>query len=75
MCELMLSTKKQENLEFIVYNLTFANSKKEFSTNEILLMLEEKKLEFERNKLENLFKKWMDIGIIYEDLNKYKVAR
>lgn len=70
MCNIIISN---QSLEFIVYNIVFSEISGKFTTDSIYNKLQENNISAEKNELKNLFEKWLECGLIFEDAKSYIV--
>lgn len=75
MCNMLISKHKDYSteLEFIVYNVVFSETGGKFTTDFVYQQLINHKIQTDKHKLELLFGKWADYGLIFEDVNEYVI--
>lgn len=72
MCNILLSSKMNNaELEFIVYNIAFAETSGRFTSEFIHSQLLNYEIEAEKHVLEVFFKKWLDLGLIFDNAEEY----
>lgn len=71
MCKMRVS--EQTNLEFIIYNLVISEITGKITTDSIYQQLQNNKISIYKNKLNGLFSKWTDDGLLFDNYNEYIV--
>lgn len=71
MCKMRVS--EQTNLEFIIYNLVISEITGKITTDSIYQQLQNNKISIDKNKLNGLFSKWTDDGLLFDNYNEYIV--
>lgn len=64
---------EQTNLEFIIYNLVISEITGKITTDSIYQQLQNNKISIDKNKLNGLFSKWADDGLLFDNYNEYIV--
>lgn len=72
MCNILISKEtSNKELDFIIYNVVFSETRGSFTTNDVYKKLKEYDIDVEMNKLEEIFEKWTEIGLIFKSSIKY----
>lgn len=72
MCNMLISKKKvNTDFKFIVYNVVFSESSGKFTTDLIYQRLQKHQIQTNKSDLENIFAKWVESGLIFENPNEY----
>lgn len=74
MYNILISEKiSNMELEFIIYNVVFSESRGSFTTEDAYQKLRKHSIEIEMGRLEELFEKWTEIGLIFENATEYVI--
>lgn len=72
MCNMLVSKEKNnKEFEFIVYNVAFSETRGKFTTEYVYQQLAKHQIQADRLRLEKLFGRWTDLGLIFEDADEY----
>ncbi|MDF2586654.1 MAG: hypothetical protein K0S41_495 [Anaerocolumna sp.] len=72
MCKVIMSMdEKEEQLDFIVYNMAFSEKSGKFTIESIINKLLELHIVIERFIIQNLLNSWVDMGILFDNEEEY----
>lgn len=75
MCNMLVSKTNENNkeFEFIVYNVVFSETSGIFTTDYVYEQLKNHEIHANKEKLNELFGRWADNGLIFENANEYVI--
>lgn len=70
-----VTEKMKQNVNMFIYNITMSNLTEEntFKFEEVYREVKKHNLDIDRNDLKAIFSKWMDVGLIYDNVFHYIV--
>lgn len=76
MCRQVITDNQlNDELEFFVYNLVFDKKNGKFTVESVHQQLAEVNIQVQENFLENLFSRWLDNGLIFNNVFNYVINK
>lgn len=73
MCKIIFTEKTGKPLDTVVYNIAMGDLNGRFSTEDIEIKLKLYNVPYDKKTLSKMFIKWIDSGMIYDNILEYVV--